>query len=121
VALAEKGTDKRLLLESRLAMAQAELASGNAEEAGKIALQVQAEFDKLRQPESEWQAGLLAALAYQRMGRQQLAYDQASRAAKILDTLRSKWGEKPFALYLLRPDIKQRYKRLNELIPSNKN
>jgi tetratricopeptide (TPR) repeat protein len=121
VALAEKGTDKRLLLEARLAMAQAELASGKAEEAGKIASQVQAEFDKLRQPELEWRVGLLAALACQRMERQQLAYDQASQAAKILDTLRSKWGEKPFALYLLRPDIKQQHEQLNELIQNNKN
>ena len=121
VALAEKGTDKRLLLEARLAMAQAELASGKAEEAGKIASQVQAEFDKLRQPELEWRAGLLAALAYQRMERQQLAYDQASQAARILDTLRSKWGEKPFALYLLRPDINQQHEQLIELIQNNKN
>jgi serine/threonine protein kinase len=121
VALAEKGTDKRLLLEARLALAQAELASGKADEAGKIASQVQAEFDKLRQPELEWRAGLLAALAYQRMERQQLAYDQASQAARILDTLRSKWGEKPFAFYLLRPDIKQQHEQLNELIQNNKN
>jgi tetratricopeptide (TPR) repeat protein len=121
VALAEKGTDKRLLLEARLAMAQAELASGKAEEAGNIASQVQAEFDKLRQPESEWQAGLLAALANQRVGRRQSAYDQASRAAAILATLRSKWGEKFFALYLLRPDIKQQHERLSELIRNNKN
>jgi hypothetical protein len=104
-----------------LAMAQAELASGKAEEAGKIASQVQAEFDKLRQPELEWRVGLLAALACQRMERQQLAYDQASQAAKILDTLRSKWGEKPFALYLLRPDINQQNEQLNELIQNNKN
>jgi eukaryotic-like serine/threonine-protein kinase len=121
VALAEKGADKRLLLEARLAMAQAELASGKAEEAGKIASQVQAEFARLRQPESEWQADLLAAMASQRAGRRQSAYDQASRAAAILATLQSKWGEKPFALYLLRPDIKKRYQQLNELIPSNKN
>jgi len=121
VALAEKGTDKRLLLEARLAMAQAELASGKVGEAGKIALQVQVEFAKLRQPESEWRAGLLAALANQRLGEQQLAYDQASQAAKILDTLRSKLGEKPFALYLLRPDIKQQHERLNELIRNSKN
>ncbi|MBO0724443.1 MAG: protein kinase, partial [Blastocatellia bacterium] len=119
VALAEKGSDKKLLLEARLGMAQAKLASGNAEEAGKIASQVQSEYDKLRQPEPEWQAGLLAALAYQRMGRRQLAYDQASRAAAILDTLRSKWGEKFSAPYLLRPDIKQKHEQLIELIHNN--
>src|SRR5262245_2930274 len=121
VALAEKGADKNLLLEARLAMAQAELASGNAEEAGKIAFQVQAEFARLGEPEPEWQAVLLAALANQRAGNQKLAYSQASQAATILDTLRSKWGEKIFALYLHRPDIKQRYQRLNELIPKNNN
>jgi len=121
VALAEKDADKRPLLDARLAMAQAELASGAAEEAGKIASQVQDEFARLRQPESEWRAGLLAALANQRMGRRQLAYDQASQAAKILDILRNKCGEKPFDLYLRRPDIKQQHEQLNELIRNNQN
>jgi serine/threonine protein kinase len=121
VALAEKGGDKRLLLEAQLATAQAELVSGAPEVAGKIASQVQNEFARLRQPESEWQAFLLAALANRRLERRQLAYDQASQAAKILDTLRSKWGEKPFALYLLRPDIRQQNEQLNELIQNNKN
>jgi serine/threonine-protein kinase len=121
VTLAEKDADKRLLLDARLAMAQAELAIGAAEEAVKIASQDQAEFHRLGQPESEWQADFLAALAYQRMGKQRPAYEQASQAAAILATLQSKWGEKPFALYLHRPDIKQRYEQLNELIRNNKN
>src|SRR5215475_2332332 len=73
VALAEKNADKRLLFDARLAMAQAELASGAAEEARKIALQVQVESHSLGQPESEWRADLLVALANQRMGRRQLA------------------------------------------------
>jgi serine/threonine protein kinase len=121
VAFAEKSADKSLLWEARLAMAQAELAGGAAEEAGKIAFQAQAEFNRLRQTESEWRAGLLAALANQRMGRRQLAYDQASQAAKALDTLRSKFGEKPFVLYLHRPDIKQQHEQLNKLIHDIKN
>jgi eukaryotic-like serine/threonine-protein kinase len=121
VALAEKGADKKLFLDTRLAAAQAELASGDAEEAGKIASQVRDEFNRLRQPESEWQAGLLAAMASRRLGKQQLAYDQASQAATILATLRSKWGETPFDLYLRRPDIKQRHDQLNELIRKSKN
>jgi hypothetical protein len=121
VALAEKGADKSLLCEARLAMAQAELASGRSEEAGKIASQVQSEFNSLGQPESEWRAGLLAALANQRVGRRRLAYDQASQAAKILDILRSKCGEKPFDLYLHRPDIRQQHEQLNELIHNNQN
>jgi serine/threonine protein kinase len=121
VALAEKGADKGLLCEARLAMAQAELASGRSEEAGKIASQVQAEFNSLGQPESEWRAGLLVALANQRVGKRRLAYDQALQAAKILDILRSKCGEKPFDLYLLRPDIKQQHQQLNELIRNNQN
>jgi tetratricopeptide (TPR) repeat protein len=121
VALAEKDADKRLLLDARLAMAQAELASGAAEEAGKIASQVQAEFHSLGQSESEWQASLLAALAYQRLGRRQLAYNQASQADMILATLRSKMGENYFALYRLRPDIIQQCQQLDELIRNNKN
>jgi len=120
VALAEKGGDKSLLLSARLAMAQAVLASGAAEEAGKIASQAQAEFNRLGQSESEWRAGLLAALANQRAGKRQSAYDQATQAAAILATLRSKLGEKPFYLYLLRPDIKQQHEQLNKLIHNNK-
>ena len=72
MALAEKGSDKKLLLGARLALAQAELASGAVGEAAKIASQVQAEFNKLRQPESE-RAALLAALANRRVGKRQLA------------------------------------------------
>jgi serine/threonine protein kinase len=121
VALAEKDAEKRLLLDARLAMAQAELASGAAEEAGKIALQVQADFHRLGQLESEWRAGLLAALANQRLGRRRLAYDQASQADMILTTLRSKMGDNHFASYRLRPDIKQQHERLNELIHNNQN
>jgi serine/threonine protein kinase/tetratricopeptide (TPR) repeat protein len=121
VDLAEKGADKKLFLGAQLAMAQAELASGNAEEAGKIASQIQAEFNKLRQPESEWQAVLLTAMANQRLGRLQFAYNQASQAAEILANLGNKWGEKVFALYRLRPDIEQRYQQLNALILNNKN
>jgi tetratricopeptide (TPR) repeat protein len=121
VALAEKGADKKLFLGAQLAMAQAELASGNAEEANKIASQVQTELNKLRQPESEWQAILLAAMSNQRLGKLQLAYNQASQAAEILANLGNKWGEKFFALYRLRPDIKQQYQQLNALTPNNKN
>jgi eukaryotic-like serine/threonine-protein kinase len=121
LALAEKGADKKLFLDAQLAMAQAEFASGDAKEAGKIASQVRDEFNRLRQPESEWQAGLLSAMANQRLGKQQLAYDQASQAATILATLRSKWGETPFDLYLRRPDIKQRHDQLIELIRNSKN
>jgi len=121
VALAEKGPDKNLLLEARLAMAQAELASGAAEEAGKIASQVRAEFASLDRLESEWQALLLAALANKRAGKRPLAYNQASQAATILATFRSKCGEKFFDLYLRRPDIKQQHERLNELIHDNQN
>jgi serine/threonine protein kinase len=120
VALAEKNADKRLLFDARLAMAQVELAGGAAEEARKIALQVQVESHRLGQSESEWRAGLLAALAYQRMGNQQSAYNQASQADMILATLRSKMGENHFALYRLRPDIKQQCQQLDELI-RNKN
>jgi serine/threonine protein kinase len=121
VALAEKDSDKSLLLETRLAMAQAEFASGATEESGELAAQIQAEFHRSGQLESEWQAALLVALANQRLGKQQLAYDQASQAVKILDTLQSKWGKEMFALYLLRPDIKQRYQKLKEMLPHNKN
>jgi len=121
VALAEKDAEKRLLLDARLATAQAELASGAAEEAAKIALQVQADFHRLGQLESEWRAGLLAALANQRLGRRQLAYNQASQANLILASLRSKMGENFFALYRLRPDIKKLYEQLNELIRNNQN
>ena len=121
VALAEKGSDKKLFLGAQLALAQAELASGAAGEAGKIASQVQAEFNKLRQPESEWRAALLAALANRRVGKRQLAYNQAALAAAVLDTLRSKWGEKFFDLYLLRPDVKQQHEQLNALIRNNQN
>jgi serine/threonine protein kinase len=120
VALAEKNADKRLLFDARLAMAQAELASGAAGEACKISLQVQVESHRLGQSESEWRAGLLAALAYQRMGRQQSASDQASQADMVLAALRSKMGENHFALYRLRPDIKQQCQQLDELI-RNKN
>ncbi|HZF39715.1 MAG TPA: hypothetical protein VE715_12890, partial [Blastocatellia bacterium] len=59
--------------------------------------------------------------ANQRMGRRQLAYNQASQADMILATLRSKMGENSFALYRLRPDIKQQYQQLAELIRNNKN
>ncbi|HEU0184636.1 MAG TPA: serine/threonine-protein kinase [Blastocatellia bacterium] len=121
VALAEKGTDKCLLWEARLAMAQAEFASGATEEAGLLASQAQAEFHRLGQLESEWQATMLAALANQRLGEQQLAYSQSLQAAKILDTLQSKWGKEPFALYRLRPDIKQQYQQLDKLIHNNNN
>jgi tetratricopeptide (TPR) repeat protein len=121
VAIADKEGDIRLLLDARLAMAQAELASGAAEEAGKIALQVQDQFRRLGHTESEWRASLLVALAYQRMGRKREAYDQASQADMILATLRSKMSENHFALYRLRPDIDQLSQRLNELIRNSKN
>src|SRR5262249_22926149 len=100
---------------------QIELASGDAEEAGKISSQLQAEFHRLGQSESEWRGGLLGALGKQRLGGQQLAYDQAAQAAKILGTLQTKMGGRHLALYLFLPDIKQQYKQLNALIPNNKN
>ena len=121
MALAEKGSDKKLLLGARLALAQAELASGAAGEAAKIASQVQAEFNKLRQPESEWRAALLAALANRSVGKRQLAYDHAAQAAAVLTNLRSKWGEKFFDCYLLRPDVKHLHEQLHALIRNNQN
>lgn len=121
VAIANKEGDIRLLLDARLAMAQAELANGAADEASKIALEVQTEFLRLGHTESEWRASLLVAMAYRRMGKQQLAYEQASKADGILTTLRSKMSENHFALYRLRPDIAQLSHRLNELIRNSKN
>ena len=97
-----------------------ERARGAAEDASIIALQVQFESQRLGQSESEWRAGLLAALAYQRMGNQQSAYNQASQADMSLATLQSKMGENLFALYRLRPDIRQQCQQLDELI-RNKN
>ena len=118
IDLAKSVGSPRLVSGGQLALAEALLESGDAQDALKTALASQEAFARSGQRHSEWRAWLIAALANGRQGDQTAARDYAARADKLLSEIRREWGEETYNKYLSRPDV-QRYRRqLGEILSS---
>jgi serine/threonine protein kinase/Flp pilus assembly protein TadD len=116
VAKATKVGDPWLLSEALLALAEANIESGDASGALTNALQAQESFARSGQQVSEWRAWLIAARASLRTRDETKALDYSSRAAGLLGALQQKWDADTYDGYLKRPDVQFSRKQLNELL-----
>jgi serine/threonine protein kinase len=104
--MAQGNGDSALISRTLLTLAEAQLESGAFKDAVSSALEAQQRFSTAGQFESEWRASLIAAQAARRMDDKSTAADQQARAAAALSRLKEQWGERAFATYLSRPDVK---------------
>jgi tetratricopeptide (TPR) repeat protein len=97
--------DAMRLSNAMLALAQAQLETGDAQNALTNALHAQERFKQGGQQESEWQAWGIAALASRRKGEDGAARDLLARAREVLSQLEQKWGTDSYDKYLNRTDL----------------
>lgn len=116
VEMARQIGDTSLLAESLVALAQAQLQSGDASAALKTSLESQELFARVAGHEFEWIAWLVAAGASRSAGDQQKTSDYAARAEKLLGSFQQQWGDDNYNSFLNRPDIQLLHTQLNELL-----
>src|SRR5207249_2477389 len=104
--MAQSNGDSALVSRTLLALAEAQLESGAFKDALSSALEAQQRFSTAGQFESEWRASLIAAQAARRTEDTATAADQQARAAAVLSRLKEQWGERAFATYVSRPDVR---------------
>ena len=118
VQLARTIRDPRLLSDALLALAEAMLASGDAQTALKTASEAQQRFSGAKQLESEWWALSIQARAAARLGDPENARQFAAKSNDILSSLEQKWGSDNFKSYVARPDVKDLQLQLSLLAKS---
>jgi serine/threonine protein kinase/Tfp pilus assembly protein PilF len=96
-----------------LALAEAQLESGDAKAALETALKAQQILATLHEPEREWRAWLLAALASRNLPSE--AGHALSRANQLLAELRGMWDPTSFSWYAERADIHKYLEQIKSL------
>jgi tetratricopeptide (TPR) repeat protein len=110
--LAVSYRDPGLLSNALLALAEAKLLTGDANEALTLARQAAERFERSSQDESAWRANLLAGRAHQRLGDYQAARSAMLRALDLLSDLKLRWGDADYESYLSRADIRSQLAEL---------
>ncbi len=116
VSEAQTLRDPRLLAQAKLALADVMLAGGDPAQASRLALEVQPQFGRASQYESEWRAWLIAARAARARGEASQARDCAGRAAAQLARFQGRLEAADSASYADRPDIRRCRAELERLI-----
>lgn len=111
----------RLISSGQLALAEAQLESGQMQAALKTALALQPAFARSGQQQSEWRAWVIAALASSHLGDRAAAHDYIVRADSLLSEIRREWGEELYNGYLSRPDVQHYRRQIGEIMPSTNN
>ena len=104
--------DTALISRAMLALAQAQVESGDITDALKTVNDAQERFAKAGQQESEWRACATAARAFELNGDKSTAQQRVTAAGNIVRQLQEKWGEAAFSRYSARPDIQVFLKQL---------
>jgi serine/threonine protein kinase/Tfp pilus assembly protein PilF len=112
VKMATRLGDVNLLARAKLAQAEVALVTKNAASALSLAEQVQEQFARGGQLESEWRAWLIAALASEQLGDNKKAAAQRIQARNVRAKLEQQWGAEAFKEYTSRPDIQTYSKEL---------
>jgi serine/threonine protein kinase/lipopolysaccharide biosynthesis regulator YciM len=112
VKMATRFGDVNLIARARLAQAEVALRTKNAATALSVAQQVQEQFARGGQLESEWRAWLIAALASEQLGDNTKAAEQRTQARNTRAKLEQLWGSEAFKQYATRPDIQAYSKEL---------
>lgn len=112
VKLARTMRDPRPLSDALLALAEAALASGDAQTALNSAAEAQQRFAGAKQFESEWWALAIQAQASEKLGDKDNARQLASMAEAKLSSLEQKWGSDNYKSYLTRPDVEELHRQV---------
>jgi serine/threonine protein kinase/tetratricopeptide (TPR) repeat protein len=104
--------DALRLSNAMLALAQAQLAAGDTQNALTSAMRAQERFKQAGQQESEWRAWLIAALAVRRQGDEVSARGWLAHAKEVNSQLEQKWEPDAFTKYVSRPDIQSLHTKL---------
>jgi len=102
---AGKVGDVTLLSRAQLALAEAQLANGNARSALATATQAQQRLASTGQKESEWRAWAIAGQASRALHDESGAQQQLKQATALLSQLQQGWGAEASTRYTARPDI----------------
>lgn len=105
VELARGMRDPRPLAEGLLALAEAELNSGDGQLAFTSASEGERRFAAAKQHEFQWRALLIEARAASKTGDQQTSQQLASQAQAVRTVLELEWGRDSYRSYLSRPDV----------------
>ena len=116
VATAKEAKSPRMLSTALLTLAEALLVGNDAPGALAASLEAQGMFEKPGQQDSEWRAWLIAARASLITGNKSAAQEYASRADKLSQGLREKWGAEAYENYSRRPDIQNYRKQLADIL-----
>jgi len=99
-----------------LALAEAQLESGNARAAFETAEKTREILGGLHEPEHEWRAWLIESRATERLRKDEaLTREQLNHARDILEALGRSWGQASITTYDQRADISLYRKQLEEL------
>jgi tetratricopeptide (TPR) repeat protein len=112
VEMATKVGDDAMLSRAMLALAQAQMASGDLTGALATVTEAEQRLDRAGQWESGWRASLVAGRIYQSMKNETGAQEELGKAATKLKKLEEKWGSSYYASYISRPDIQVLRKQL---------
>lgn len=116
VVLAKTLPDPLPLSRALLALAEAELESGNLQKALKIGNEAQQRFAEANQLPSEWRAWLIQALAASRGPDNEQTAEFAFKARNTLSLLRESWSSEEYGTYTTRKDISSNIDQLNRLL-----
>jgi len=110
--------DPLLVAESKLALAEAAFAAGDAKRALENAQQAQTFFAANGLFERSWRAWLIAGLASQKLADRATAETCFKNAGEALSSLEQKWGADIFKSYQARPAIQFYRRQLDQLSAS---
>lgn len=96
-----------LLSNSLLALAQSALLAGDAQTALSAASEARHRFNANKQPESEWRAILIEALASDKAGDKTRAEENRRQALASLAAWEQRLGAELYKSYLKRPDVQE--------------
>ena len=105
-AIAAQLRDPWLISQTRLAMAEAILETGDAGRALAIAAEEQPNLKRWGQMESQWRALVISVRAARSLGDQKSAQQFASQARDLFSELKRKWGAATYNQYAARSDIR---------------
>ena len=113
--LAGKSGSALLVADTKLAYAEALLATGDARRALETASAAQQWYASAGNQEAEWRTWLVMSAAEKSLGSAEKALDDGQKSSRALATVQQKWDSDNYKTYLARPDIQDRGKQLATL------
>lgn len=115
VQMARGLRNPHVLAEALLALAEAALATGDAQAAMTFVLEAQPRLVAGKQSESEWRVYAIQARASDKLGDTDKARQLATQSESTLAALEQSWGNDNYRSYLARPDVQEARQQLATL------